>query len=55
MENPDFSAGYYWQGLVYMKMKDTDAAKKSFKEVMRLAPDSEQARLSANYLKIIGK
>jgi len=52
---PDFSAGYYWQGLVYMKMKDTDAAKQSFKEVIRLAPDSEQARLSANYLKIIGK
>jgi len=52
---PDFAAGYYWQGLVYMKMKDTDAAKISFKEVIRLAPDSEQARLSANYLKIIAK
>ena len=38
-----------------MKMKDTTEAKKSFREVIRLAPGSELARLSGNYLKIIGK
>jgi len=38
-----------------MKMKETDEAKKSFMEVIRLAPGSELAKLSGNYLKIIGK
>ncbi len=52
---PNFYTGFYWQGLVYMKMKDTTEAKKSFREVIRLAPGSELARLSGNYLKIIGK
>jgi len=40
---------------VFMKIKDTAEAKKSFQEVIRLAPDSELARLSENYLKIIGQ
>jgi len=52
---PDFFPGFYWQGLTFMKVKDTTQAKKSFQEVIRLAPDSEMARLSENYLKIIGK
>lgn len=52
---PGFFPGFYWQGLVYMKIKDTEEAKKSFQEVIRLAPGSELARLSENYLKIIGQ
>lgn len=52
---PGFVEGNYWQGLVYMKMKETDKAKKSFLEVLRLAPGSESARLAADYLKIISK
>lgn len=50
---PGFPDGHYWQGLVYMKMKDTAKAKQSFLEVIRLAPQSETARLARNYLKII--
>ena len=38
-----------------MKMKETDKAKQSFKEVIRLGPQSETARLASNYLKIINK
>ena len=52
---PGFFPGFYWQGLVFMKIKDTEEAKKSFQEVIRLAPGSELARLSENYLKIIGQ
>lgn len=52
---PEFLNGHYWQGLVYMKMKETDKAKQSFMEVIRLAPQSETARLASNYLKIINK
>ena len=52
---PGFFPGFYWQGLVFMKIKDTEEAKKSFQEVIRLAPGSELARLSEKYLKIIGQ
>jgi type IV pilus biogenesis/stability protein PilW len=52
---PGFFPGFYWQGLVFMKIRDTEEAKKSFQEVIRLAPGSELARLSENYLKIIGQ
>lgn len=50
---PGFPNGHYWQGLVYMKMKETDKAKQSFVEVVRLAPKSETARLANNYLQVI--
>jgi Tfp pilus assembly protein PilF len=52
---PGFVDGHYWQGLVYMKMKDTEKAKMAFHEVVRLAPEGETARLAGNYLKIISK
>lgn len=52
---PDFATGYYWQGLVYMKMKDPDSAEKAFLEVIRIAPKSEMALLSNKYLNIIKK
>ena len=52
---PEFQNGHYWQGLVYMKMKETDKARQSFKEAVRLAPQNETARLASNYLKIINK
>lgn len=52
---PGFPNGHYWQGLVYMKIKETDKAKQSFLEVLRLAPQSETGRLAKDYLKIINK
>lgn len=52
---PGFANGYYWQGLVYMKMKETDKAKQAFLKVLELAPDTDVSRLAANYLKIINE
>lgn len=52
---PRFPDGHYWQGLVYMKIKDMENAKQSFSEVVRIAPQSDTARLASNYLKIINK
>ncbi len=52
---PNFAAGYYWKGLVHMKMKETEKAKQAFLEVLKLAPKTEISRLAANYLKIISK
>ncbi len=52
---PGFANGYYWKGLVYMKMKETENAKQAFLEVLKLAPKTEISRLAANYLKIISK
>jgi len=52
---PNFANGYYWQGLVYMKMKEIEKAKQAFLEVVSLAPETEPARLAENYLKIINK
>jgi len=52
---PGFLNARYWLGLVYMKMKEPEAAKKAFLEVIRRDPKSDMARLSRNYLKIINK
>ena len=52
---PAFANGHYWQGLVYMKLKEPAKAKKAFLEVIRLAPQSETARLAVNYLKIVNQ
>jgi type IV pilus assembly protein PilF len=50
---PRFPDGHYWQGLVYMKMKETAKAKQAFLDVIRLAPQSNAGKLAADYLKII--
>lgn len=50
---PRFPDGHYWQGLVYMKMKETAKAKQAFLDVIRLAPQSNAAKLASDYLKII--
>jgi tetratricopeptide (TPR) repeat protein len=52
---PKFPEGHYWQGLVYMKMKETAKAKSAFLEVVRLSPNTETARLAGDYLKILSK
>lgn len=43
----------YWLGLAALKTRDNALARRSFEETVRLAPDSEQARLARNYLKIL--
>ena len=50
---PRMADGHYWLGLASMKMRDNVRARRAFQETIKLAPDSEQARLSRNYLKIL--
>ena len=51
--NPRLVEGHYWLGLAAMKTRDHDRARKAFQETIKLAPDSEQARLARNYLQIL--
>jgi type IV pilus biogenesis/stability protein PilW len=50
---PRMAEGHYWLGLASMKIRDNVRARRAFQETIKLAPDSEQARLSRNYLKIL--
>jgi type IV pilus assembly protein PilF len=46
----DFGAAHYYMGLAQMKMNNKDEARKSFREVLRIFPESELGRLSVGYL-----
>lgn len=48
--NKDFAMAHYQLALAYLKIKERALAKNSFKEVMRLVPDSEIGQLSREYL-----
>lgn len=50
---PGLTEAHYWQGLLYMKVKETDKARQSFHEVIRRDPQSDSAGLATKYLKII--
>ena len=50
---PRMAEGHYWLGLASMKTRDNARARRAFQETIKLAPDSEQARLSRNYLKVL--
>lgn len=50
---PGYSAAHYKLALAYMKGGETEKAVASFREVIRLSPDSEQGRLSVDYLKLL--
>lgn len=51
--SPRMVEGHYWLGQAAMKMRDNDQARIAFQETIKLAPDSEQARLARSYLKIL--
>ena len=48
--NRDFAAAHYQMALVHLKLKEKTQARESFKEVVRIAPDSEIGQLSREYL-----
>jgi Tfp pilus assembly protein PilF len=50
---PNFTEAHYKLALAYAKSGETDKAKASFRQVIRLAPDSEQGELAADYLKLL--
>lgn len=51
--NQEYANAHYNLGLVYLKIKDSPAAQKSFREVVRIAPDSEIGQLSREYLDVL--
>lgn len=49
----DYANAYYYMGLAYLKVKDSNAAVVAFKDVVRIAPDSEIGLLSREYLDML--
>jgi len=48
--NGDYALAHYYIGLAYIKTKNNIAAQAAFKEVVRIAPDSEIGQLSKEYI-----
>ncbi|HJV35473.1 tetratricopeptide repeat protein [Geomonas sp.] len=51
--NNSYAAAHYNLGLALMKQKQNRAARDAFKEVVRIAPDSEMGQLSREYLDLL--
>ena len=51
--NRSFANAYYYLALAQVKLKDTEAARSAFREVLRIAPDSEIGQLSREYLDLL--
>ncbi|WP_224981819.1 tetratricopeptide repeat protein [Geomonas agri] len=51
--NGSYASAHYHLGLALMKLKDAEAAKSAFQEVVRIAPDSEMGQLSREYLDLL--
>jgi Tfp pilus assembly protein PilF len=51
--NREYANAHYQLALAYLKVKDNRAALTSFKEVLRIAPDSDIGRLSREYLELL--
>ncbi|MFZ4854940.1 MAG: tetratricopeptide repeat protein [Desulfuromonadaceae bacterium] len=49
----DYGAAYYYLGQAQLKLNRIDDARASFKESVRLIPDSELGRAALNYLELI--
>jgi type IV pilus assembly protein PilF len=46
----DYGAAYYYLGLAQLKLNNKDEARKAFKEVLRIFPESDLGHLSVGYL-----
>jgi len=51
--NGSYASAYFNLALAQVKLKDRGAAKLAFKEVIRIAPDSEIGQLSREYLELL--
>lgn len=49
----DYGAAHYHLGMAYLKVNRIDEARASFKEAIRIVPDSEPGRLSQEYLELL--
>ncbi|TYO98817.1 tetratricopeptide repeat protein [Geothermobacter ehrlichii] len=50
---PNYLLAHYQLGMAYLKQKKNDLVRPEFEKVIELAPQSEQARLSREYLKLL--
>ncbi|HBG07749.1 MAG: hypothetical protein A2075_10590 [Geobacteraceae bacterium GWC2_58_44] len=51
--NGSYANAYYYLALAKVKLKEPGAARSAFKEVVRIAPDSEIGQLSREYLDLL--
>jgi type IV pilus assembly protein PilF len=51
--NGSYASAYFNLALAQVKLKDSAAARRAFKEVVRIAPDSEIGQLSREYLDLL--
>ena len=51
--NRSYASAYYFLALAQVKLRDAAAARSAFKEVLRIAPDSEIGQLSREYLDLL--
>lgn len=49
----DYGAAHYHLGLAQLKLNQTEAARASFKEVIRIIPESDLGRLAQGYLELL--
>ena len=49
----DYGAAHHYMGQAQLKLSRLDAARSSFKEAVRLIPDSELGRASLGYLELL--
>ncbi len=49
----EFGAAHYHLGLAYLKLDNTAAARASFKEVVRIMPDTDMGRSAQGYLELL--
>jgi tetratricopeptide (TPR) repeat protein len=49
----DYGAAHYYLGQAQIKLNRIDAARASFKEAVRLIPESELGRAALGYLELI--
>jgi len=49
----DYGDAHYYLGLAYLKLNKSDAARSSFKETIRLIPETERGRSALEYLELL--
>jgi tetratricopeptide (TPR) repeat protein len=49
----DYGDAHYYLGLAYLKLNKADAARTSFKETVRIIPDTERGRSALEYLELL--
>ena len=49
----DYGAAHYYLGLAYLKLNNTAAARASFKEAVRIMPDTDLGRSALEYLELL--